>query len=61
MKKILIMLMLVAIGSFSFAQGLDNIIVEKYYVSNANDASGSAGALPVGSVTYRFFADLATG
>ena len=61
MKKILIMLMLVAIGSFSFAQGLENIMVEKYYVSNASDAAGSAGALPVGSVTYRFFADLATG
>jgi len=61
MKKILIMLMLVATGSFSFAQGLENIIVEKYYVSNAADAAGSAGTLPVGSVTYRFFADLATG
>ncbi len=61
MKKILIMLMLVATGSFSFAQGLENIIVEKYYVSNAADAAGSAGALPVGSVTYRFFADLSTG
>jgi hypothetical protein len=61
MKKILIMLMLVAIESFSFAQGLESIIVEKYYVSDANDAAGSAGALPVGSVTYRFFADLATG
>ncbi len=55
------MLMLVATGSFSFAQGLDNIIVEKYYVSDANDATLSAGALPVGSVTYRFFADLAPG
>lgn len=55
------MLMLVSIGSFSFAQGLENIIVEKYYVSDANDAAGSAGTLPVGSVTYRFFADLAPG
>lgn len=55
------MLILVALGGFSFAQGLENIIVEKYYVSDANDAAGSAGTLPVGSVTYRFFADLATG
>ena len=47
----------------SFAQGLEGIAVEKYYISNANDASvnGAGGVLPVGSVTYRIFADLAPG
>jgi hypothetical protein len=61
MKKILVILISLAFGKLSFAQGLENIIVEKYYVSDANDAAGSSGTLPVGSVTYRFFADLATG
>jgi hypothetical protein len=61
MKKILVILISLAFGKMTFAQGLENIIVEKYYVSDANDAVGSSGTLPVGSVTYRFFADLATG
>lgn len=41
--------------------GLENIIVEKYYVSNAADAALSSGTLPTGSVTYRFYADLLPG
>ena len=41
--------------------GLENVIVEKYYVSNAADSAGSSGILPVGSVTYRIYADLAPG
>lgn len=38
--------------------GLERIIVEKYYVSNASDAAGSIGTLPSGSVTYRIYADM---
>jgi hypothetical protein len=41
--------------------GLQNIIVEKYYVSNAADAAASIGILPVGSVTYRVFVDMKQG
>jgi hypothetical protein len=41
--------------------GLDSIIVEKYYVSDANDSIGSSGILPVGSVTYRLYVDMAPG
>ncbi len=41
--------------------GLENIIVEKYYVSNAADATGSIGVLPAGSVTYRIYADMLPG
>ena len=41
--------------------GLESIIVEKYYVSNATDAAGSVGTLPTGSVTYRFFVDMLPG
>ena len=42
--------------------GLENIIVEKYYVSDAADAAASKGGkLPVGSVTYRVFVDMLPG
>jgi hypothetical protein len=51
--------------------GLENILVEKYYVANAADAAQAdtesvqnslpTGALPIGSVTYRFYADLLPG
>lgn len=46
-----------------YAQGLENIIVETYYISDANDANADAdgGVLPVGSVTYRVFADMLPG
>jgi len=57
--------LLLCISLFSFFQafaqnGLENIIVEKYYVSNADDATlnGSGGVLPVGSVTYRIYVDM---
>jgi hypothetical protein len=68
MKKITLGLGLVLLNAFSFAQaGLDSIIVEKYYVSTAADTVGGGsgtldhGVLPVGSVTYRVFVDLAQG
>lgn len=48
-------------GSAGYAQGLESVIVEKYYVSNATDAAGSIGALPVGSITYRVFVDMQPG
>ncbi len=50
------------LGLFVQAQnGLENIFVERYYVSNAADAAGSVGVLPVGSVTYRIYADMLPG
>ncbi len=62
MKKILLSFVLIFLGVFSQAQnGLENIIVEKYYISNAADAAGSSGILPVGSVTYRIYADMLPG
>jgi Secretion system C-terminal sorting domain len=60
MKKIIFSLSLGFLSTFTYAQGLESIIVEKYYVSDAADATGSVGTLPVGSVTYRVFADLDT-
>jgi hypothetical protein len=44
--------------------GLENIIVEKYYISDAADSAGSIGygdTLRVGSVTYRIYADMLPG
>lgn len=51
-------------SQFLIAQnGLENVIVEKYYVSDSNDtlANEYAGVLPEGSITYRIYADLKPG
>ena len=61
MKKIILGLCLVMIGALAFSQnGLTRIVVEKYYVSNAADNAYDAN-LPVGSVTYRFYAEMLPG
>ncbi len=62
MKKYFTGLFLILISGFTFAQnGLEKIVVEKYYISNAADSIGSIGVLPVGSVTYRIFVDMLPG
>jgi hypothetical protein len=56
--------LLILLPSLVFAQdGLEGIIVERYYVTNSNDgkAVNKSGALPEGSVTYRIFVDLKPG
>lgn len=62
MKKLLLVTFsLLSIVGISKAQnGLEDVIVERYYVSNANDATvnSSGGVLPVGSVTYRVYIDM---
>lgn len=75
MKKTVLGLSLF-ISAFAFAQttppnGLEGIIVEKYYTTNqadatkadaeADDAGNPTGALPAGSVTYRIYADMLPG
>lgn len=63
--KIFSTLLLSSISTAVFAQlvppvdldGLENIIVEKYYVAGANDGPD----LPAGATTYRLFADLKPG
>ena len=61
-KNLLVAGMLVlAYGTTKAQSGLEGVIVEKYYVSNAADAAGSIGTLPVGSITYRVYADLLPG
>jgi hypothetical protein len=65
MKKIyLLVSILTLLQCISYAQnGLENVIVEKYYISDANDANADlvGGVLPVGSVTYRIYADMLQG
>ncbi len=61
MKKYLIGLCLLLSGTFVKSQGLEGIVVEKFYVSNAADGTGSVGTLPTGSVTWRFYVDMAPG
>ena len=62
-KKIsfLIAICILKMGYIYAQNGLENITVEKYYVSNAADSIGSFGSLPVGSVTYRLFVDMLPG
>ena len=62
MKKITLVLGLAFLGLYMSAQnGLQRLVVERYYVSNAADSIGSVGILPVGSVTYRLYADMLPG
>ena len=61
-KKIFLGLGLSLLGTAVQAQdGLEKIIVEKYYIATKADSDGSLGALPVGSVTYRVYADMLPG
>jgi len=59
-KAILIILFFVSACGLKSQNGLENIIVEKYYISNANDSNSRqiSGFLPVGSVTYRLYLDM---
>lgn len=62
MKKIVLGLGLFMCGVSMQAQnGLERIVVEKFYVSDATDEANSAGRLPVGSVTYRVYVDMLPG
>ncbi len=62
MKKIVLGLGLFLCGISTQAQnGLERIVVEKFYVSDAIDEANSAGRLPVGSVTYRVYVDMLPG
>jgi hypothetical protein len=65
MKKIMLGLSVALLGNFaSQAQGLQGIIVEKYYQTNAADAAnalaeGATTTLTPGSVVYRVYVDMA--
>ncbi|MFN0032596.1 MAG: T9SS type A sorting domain-containing protein [Flavobacteriales bacterium] len=66
MNKFLFFIIANTIALCSASQGLEGIIVEKYYISDAADSmdaaeNGAAFPLHVGSVTYRVYADLLPG
>jgi len=67
MKKIKFFFVLTAAFSFSKAQqGLQGVVVEKYYSTNALDSTNASNnsavtTLHKGSVTYRVFIDMAPG
>lgn len=63
-KEILLSISLLLTCAFAYSQnGLENVIVENYYVSDANDTNANmdGGILPLGSKTYRIFADMLPG
>lgn len=64
MKKTILFVFLILSFVNTYAQNaLEGIIVEKYYVSTKKDNSKKqlSGELPVGSVTYRIYVDMAPG
>lgn len=64
MKKITLLFTFTLLVLFARAQnGLECVEVEVYYVSDANDtlANADGGVLPVGSKTYRVYADMEQG
>jgi hypothetical protein len=66
MKKITFLLAFLTLVILSKAQGLQGVLVEQYYQTNAADSAdaannGSSTILRAGSITYRVFLDLAPG
>lgn len=68
MKKTLFIagLLLTAVLNKSYSQGLQGIVVEKYYSANAADVADATAELAVtpltvGSTTYRVYVDMAAG
>lgn len=63
MKKSILSLSIVFLGFIVHAQnGLENIIVEKYYIADAKDAAAEkSGTLKSGAVTYRIYVDMLPG
>ncbi|MDZ4823838.1 MAG: T9SS type A sorting domain-containing protein [Flavobacteriales bacterium] len=60
MNKFFISALVSLAPMFSISQGLENIIVETYYISDANDAvPNDGGTLNEGSTTYRIYVDMA--
>jgi len=65
-KKIIIGLGILLLNAVAYAQGLEGIVVEKYYQANSADVSNAVTnsaitPLTTGSVTYRIYVDMASG
>jgi hypothetical protein len=65
MKRIISFFILILFPFLLNAQGLDSILIERYYVSDSEDAAYSAedetNPIPAGAVTWRFFVDMQPG
>ena len=62
-KKLLLLPLLFGCFLAKAQNGLEDIIVEKYYISEANDTNANSvgGARPIGSTTYRVYVDMLPG
>ena len=65
-KKLLLCLGMFCLNGISFSQGLQGIVVEKYYLTNAADganalAQSAATTLNTGTTVYRVYVDMASG
>lgn len=60
LENLVIGFLFFCLSQLNAQNGLERIIVEKYYISNTQDTLKSlvSGYLPVGSVTYRIYVDL---
>ena len=62
MKTLLITLFFACFAWYNASAQIENVIVEKYYVSDANDfTDNSGGIVSIGSTTYRIYIDIAPG
>jgi hypothetical protein len=62
MKTFLITLFFACFAWYNASAQLEKVIVEKYYVSDANDFTDTSGGIvSMGSTTYRIYIDLAPG
>ncbi len=63
MKKILLFFSFIgSLSAVSLHAQVENVIVEKYYISDTTDAKDTVGGhLPSGSITYRVYIDLVKG
>lgn len=61
--RVVILIIFAALNSLESLGQIENVFVETYYISDANDATDTTGGRIVeeGSVTYRVFVDLAPG
>jgi len=59
-KNIFIAFFILSLFGLKSQNGLENIIVETYYISDANDTLDRkfGGFLPIGSTTYRIYLDM---
>jgi hypothetical protein len=65
-KKIIIGLGILCLNAVAYAQGLQGIVVEKYYQANSADVTNADANLAItplttSSVTYRIYVDMASG